>query len=177
MTKNNNVRGMRLNHINKTIEVSKNFLAKASMPNSAEARELANQMAMYPEYKIEVVATTSTPSKYQALSLEKMLGYVHLYAEADVDTFESYVRVYLNNETGKLQQGKYSIIKKVFTDKYGKAYKKLSTEGYLKIDMKIDELKATEGTYLLNKKVEKGSEAVNEYVVNEEQEVSKVMGF
>ena len=46
-----------------------------------------------------------------------------------------------------------------------------------KIDMKIDELKATEGTYLLNKKVEKGSEAVNEYVVNEEQEASKVMGF
>ena len=147
MTKNNNVRGMRLNHIERTIEVSKRFLEKASMPNSAEARELANQMAMYPEYKIEVVATTSTPSKYQALSLEKMLGYVHLYAEADIDTFESYVRVYLNNETGKLQKGKYATIKSVFLERYEDEYKNLKAEDIIKIDEKVKELIAGKEEY------------------------------
>ena len=149
MTKNNNVRGMRLNHIERRIEVSKRFLKMAGVPDSVEAVALYEQINKFPTYTIKEVVSEGSSKKesYKALSIERMIGFVNSFAEADVNTFESYIRVYLNNETGKLQKGKYATIKSVFLERYEDEYKNLKAEDIIKIDEKVKELIAGKEEY------------------------------
>ena len=135
-------RGMKLNHLNKRIEVTKRFLSLAAKPNAPEAAALAEQMAKFPTYEIVEVKPEGSETKvsYKNLTLERMLGYVHLYSSADVDFFEKCIKVYLNEKTGKIEKGKYATIKKVFLDNYGKAYNELQAKDIVQIDMKIKEL-------------------------------------
>lgn len=142
--KNTEVKGIEVNHINGEILVTKSFLKLAKNPSTAEFELLIKTRKECPEYKIVVrtIKPNSNKEAYEGLSIEKMLGYVHVFESSELSAFENAIGVYVE-ANGKVQKGKYATIKRVFLKRFKDNYtdKIKDVNNVVKIDEKAKELK------------------------------------
>ena len=141
---NNEVKGLKVNYVERRIEVTKVFLKAAEKPGTKEFEMMIFTMQQCPGFAIIVkdIEVKKDKEAYNGLTIEKMLAYLHVFQKDELKDFERCVRVYVNNKSGKVQKGKYATIKKLFLNKYKEAYSKLNVDQMVLVDDKEKELKA-----------------------------------
>ena len=118
----NEIKGLFVNYLNGTIEVTESFLAKAGKLGTAEQRAMIKIRKEIPEYKIVVIKPEKKKESYEKLTIERMIAYVTLNGKDTVEKFSKDVLVYVDEESQKLQKGKYATVKRIFLATYGKEY-------------------------------------------------------
>lgn len=145
MTTNMNaVKGLNVNHIAGTIEVTKKFLKVAGNPFSPECELLVTTRAKFPAYKLEEkeIEKNENKNSYNGLKIEKMLGFITaMRSPEEVEAFERYIEIYTDEETRKIIKGKYATIKKLFLNRYKEEYTNLTVEQMAIVDEKAKAIK------------------------------------
>ena len=118
----NEIKGLFVNYLNGTIEVTENFLAKAGKLGTAEQKAMIKIRKELPEYKIVVIKPEKKKESYEKLTIERMIAYVTLNGKDTAEKFCKDVLVYVDEESQKLQKGKYATVKRIFLATYGEKY-------------------------------------------------------
>ena len=139
--KTNEVKGLLVDYINETINVTKKFLEKAGKFGTAEQKAMVEVKREFPDFKIVVVESSSKKESYGNLTVERMIAYVELKDSDNTDSFIRDVKVYVDENTSKLIKGKYATIKRLFLAKYKDKYNELSLEEVTRLDEKEKEFK------------------------------------
>ena len=139
--KTNEVKGLLVDYINETINVTKKFLEKAGKFGTAEQKAMVEVKREFPDFKIVVVESSSKKESYGNLTVERMIAYVELKDSDNTDSFKRDVKVYVDENTSKLIKGKYATIKRLFLAKYKDKYNELSLEEVTRLDEKEKEFK------------------------------------
>ena len=139
--KTKEIKGLLVDYINGNIKVTKKFLEKAGKFGTPEQKAMVRVKKEFPDYEIVVEEPNNKKESYGSLTLEKMIAYVELKDNANVEGFKRDVRVYVDEQTGKLVKGKYATIKRIFLASYKEEYSTLSLEDETRLDEKEKELK------------------------------------
>lgn len=139
--KTNEIKGLFVNYINGTIEVTTKFLEKAGKIGTSEQKAMVGIRKELPEFRIIVKDTENKKESYRSLTVERMVAYVELNDKNKAESFKRDVRVYIDEETSKLVKGKYATIKRIFLASYKDEYSTLSLEEETRLDEKEKELK------------------------------------
>ena len=112
---------IRLNHFDKEILISKSFQKAAMNPNSTEYKDLAEVMAMHPDYKISqrVIKKNAKKETYAGLTYEYMREYIilHTSPEEELAAVAEFDEMILVSKCHSKAQ-RYPTIKKWFLEKY-----------------------------------------------------------
>ena len=112
---------IRLNHFDKEILISKSFQKAAMNPNSTEYKDLAEVMAMHPDYKISqrVIKKNAKKETYAGLTYEYMREYIilHTSPEEELAAVAEFDEMILVSKCPSKAQ-RYPTIKKWFLEKY-----------------------------------------------------------
>lgn len=118
----NEIKGLFVNYLDEKIEVTENFLTKAGKLGTEEQKAMIKIRRELPEFKIEVIKPEKKKESYEKLTIERMIAYVTLNGNDTVEKFSKDVLVYVDEETQKLQKGKYATVKRIFLASYGTEY-------------------------------------------------------
>ena len=156
----NEIKGLFVNYLNGTIEVTESFLAKAGKLGTAEQKAMIKIRKELPEYQITVIKPEKKKESYEKLTIERMLAYVTLNGNDNGEKFSKDVLVYVDEESQKLQKGKYATVKRIFLATYGEEYTEMchvendeeKLDKITRLDEKEKEIKAKSkgkiGTFL-----------------------------
>ena len=121
----NEIKGLFVNYLNGTIEVTESFLAKAGKLGTAEQKAMIKIRKELPEYELVRIKPEKKKESYEKLTIERMIAYVTLNGNNTVEKFSKDVLVYVDEESQKLQKGKYATVKRIFLATYGEGYTKM----------------------------------------------------
>ena len=130
-------------HFEGKIFMTEKFRAAAGKYGSPEFEWFVGLRNMCPNYVVELfVAAKKEKVDYNGLSIEKMLAFIEEYkTETEKTTFESYIRTYTDEDTLKIEKGKYATIKRLFLNSYKNEYNNLDDEQHAELDGKAKEIK------------------------------------
>ena len=115
-----------MNHIEKTITMTKKFYKAASILNTPEYVELMTILKEHPDYKmiIREIAKATDKKSYRNLNYENIAKFLSGFAK-DEDEREKYLtELEVIKQMSKIQPSPYSYVKAWFFENYGEEYNK-----------------------------------------------------
>jgi len=104
-----------IDHINKEIKVTNNFMKKAGVLNTEEYRIFKLLREDNPGYEIKLMAVASNKKAYKTLTLDKMREFITLKDGAESETMKTFETVYIE---AKVRGNAYPRVKSWFLSKY-----------------------------------------------------------
>lgn len=104
-----------IDHINKEIKVTNNFMKKAGVLNTEEYKVFKLLREDNPSYEIKLKEETSNKKAYKTLTIDKMRAFITLKDGAESETMKTFETVYTE---AKVRGNAYPRVKSWFLSKY-----------------------------------------------------------
>ena len=104
-----------IDHINKEIKVTNNFMKKAGVLNTEEYRIFKLLREDNPGYEIKLMTVASNKKAYKTLTIDKMHEFITLKDGAESETMKTFETVYTE---AKVRGNAYPRVKSWFLSKY-----------------------------------------------------------
>jgi len=104
-----------VDHINKEIKVTNNFMKKAGVLNTEEYKVFKLLREDNPGYEIKLMAAVSNKKAYKTLTIEKMRAFITFKDGAESETMKTFETVYTE---AKVRGNAYPRVKSWFLSNY-----------------------------------------------------------